>query len=161
MPWADVRSPIAGALDASRTLTLAAMKKKEAGPSGPATFSDLPLIHVESSIKNPLVDLTGQLSKPSAELVRMLRGERSNVTRVASQKGEERRARKKYLRLSDQDRAQVVRRHAAGSSQHKPAPSYGVHRTTNASIVASLLRDARQLRRDFYCAGKRSKRINA
>ena len=52
----EQRSPIAAALDASRTLTLATMKKKEAGPSGPATFSDLPLIHVESSTKNPLVE---------------------------------------------------------------------------------------------------------
>ena len=70
----------------------------------------------------------------------MLRGDRSNVTKVAGQKGKERRARKKYVRLSDQARAEVVQRHLAGSSQRELATIYGVHRTTIASIVASTLR---------------------
>ena len=81
------------------------------------------------------VDLTGQLSNPSSELVRMLRGDRSNVTRVAGHKGNERRTRKKYVRLSDQARAEVVQRHLAGSSQRELASLYGVHRTTIADIL--------------------------
>ena len=51
----EERSPIATALDASRTM-VSELATKKAGPSGPASFSDLATTHVRSSIKNPLVE---------------------------------------------------------------------------------------------------------
>lgn len=83
-----------------------------------------------------MVALLGQLSKPSAEVRRLLDSALSQV-RSTVDVGRPTSTKQKQVRLSDTQRAELVQRHRDGAPKKELARVYGIHvETVRASFVA-------------------------
>lgn len=80
------------------------------------------------------MDLTGQLSNPSYELLDLLSITSPQVTATSNVSAPPR-TRQRQVRLSGQQREELVARHRAGALQRELAVTYGVHIETVRAII--------------------------
>lgn len=84
------------------------------------------------------MDLTGQLSNPSAALRQMLEGEKPQVSRPAVS-SEPVSAKQQQGRPSDTQKAELVQRHRDGAFKKELARAYGIHVETVRAIIRRSL----------------------